>query len=84
MDDERAARGRGRGYGLGECRRDEECERVSWSGVWWLSEARTAEAGSERRQRDSRRVVWASVGLVGLVGGEDGEGAAEDAAEDAA
>jgi hypothetical protein len=76
MDDERAARGRGRGCGLAEGRRDEECGRMPWS-VCWLSGARTAEGVSERRQKDSRREVWASVGLVG---GEAGESVAEDAA----
>jgi hypothetical protein len=75
MDDERAARGRGRG--LRDRREDEECGLVSWSSMWWLPEARTAVGGSERRQKDSRRDVWASVDLVGGSGGED---VAEDAA----
>jgi hypothetical protein len=55
MDDERAARGRGRG--LRDRREDEECGLVSWSSMWWLPEARTAVGGSERRQKDSRRDV---------------------------
>jgi hypothetical protein len=76
MDDERAARGRGRG--LRDGREDEECGvLLSWSSMWWLPGARTAEGGSERRQKDSRRDVWASVVLVGGSGGED---VAEDAA----
>jgi hypothetical protein len=76
MDDERAARGRGRG--LRDGREDEECGvLLSWSSMWWLPGARTAEGGSERRQKDSRRDVWASVDLVGGSGSED---VAEDAA----